>query len=134
VGQTQWAWPRDGRRDTLEGAGIALANQFGEQGLEMLHEHAQWEEDKSVSVEAGLAKMLTMMQTGKFKVMKHLNDWFEEFRLYHRKDGKVVKENDDLLSATRYAIMMLRYAECPKAEHAVNWRRLLIGHHRGADG
>jgi hypothetical protein len=30
--------------------------------------------------------------------------------LYHRKDGKVVKEADDLMSATRYAIMMLRHA------------------------
>src|SRR5215475_2105605 len=24
---------------------------------------------------------------GRFKVFKHLNDWWEEFRLYHRKDG-----------------------------------------------
>ena len=32
-------------------------------------------------------------------------------RLYHRKDGRVMKEGDDLLSATRYAVMMLRYAE-----------------------
>ena len=31
--------------------------------------------------------MLDRMQTGRFKVFKHLNDWFEEFRLYHRKDG-----------------------------------------------
>ena len=46
---------------------------------------------------------------GRFKVFKHLLDWFEEFRLYHRKDGKV-KEGDDLLAATRYGIMMLRYA------------------------
>ena len=36
--------------------------------------------------------------------------WFEEFRLYHRKDGRVVKERDDLMSATRYAVMMLRHA------------------------
>ncbi len=35
---------------------------------------------------------------------------FEEFRLYHRKDGKVVKEGDDLLCATGYALMMLRFA------------------------
>jgi hypothetical protein len=34
------------------------------------------------------------------KVFNTLNDWFEEFRLYHRKDGKVVKEGDDLLAAT----------------------------------
>jgi hypothetical protein len=33
------------------------------------------------------------------------------FRLYHRKDGKVVKELDDLMSATRYALMMIRFAE-----------------------
>jgi hypothetical protein len=43
--------------------------------------------------------------------LKHLNEWFEEFRLYHRKDGRVHKEGDDLMSATRYAVMMLRYAE-----------------------
>jgi len=28
----------------------------------------------------------------------------------HRKDGRVRKEGDDLMSATRYAVMMLRYA------------------------
>ena len=42
-------------------------------------------------------QMLTMMETGKFKVFSSQLDWFEEFRLYHRKDGKVVKEGDDLL-------------------------------------
>jgi hypothetical protein len=55
--------------------------------------------------------MLDRMQTGRLKVFSHLNDWYEEFRLYHRKDGKVVKEHDDLLSATRYALMMLRFAQ-----------------------
>ena len=101
-GKLPWAWPRDGRRETLEGAGVALSKQYAEQGLDMLHEHAQFD-DGSVSVEAGLMEMLTRMQTGRFKVFKHLNDWFEEFRLYHRKDGKVVKEGDDLMAATRYA-------------------------------
>ena len=47
------------------------------------------------------------------KVAKHLEDWFEEFRTYHRKDGKVVKLDDDLMAATRYAVMMLRYATVP---------------------
>jgi hypothetical protein len=54
--------------------------------------------------------ILERMQTGRFKVFDHLHDWFEEFRLYHRKDGKVVKEADDMMDATRYGIMMLRYA------------------------
>src|SRR5215510_468024 len=99
----------DGRRETLEGAGKPLADQYRAQGLEMLHEHAQFE-DGSVSVEAGIADMLIRMEGGRFKVLKHLNEWFEEFRLYHRKDGRVHKEGDDLMSATRYAVMMLRYA------------------------
>ena len=115
--QLPWAWPRDGRRETLEGAGIALAKQYEAQGLDMLAVHAQFT-DKSVSVEAGIADMLIRMETGRFKVFKHLNDWFEEFRLYHRKDGRVHKEGDDLMSATRYALMMLRYSRTnipPKA-------------------
>jgi hypothetical protein len=87
-----WAWPRDGRRENLEGAGIALAKQYGEQGLNMLHEHAQFE-DKSVSVEAGPMAMLTRKQTGRFKVFKHLNDWWEEFGLYHRRDGGLFWRN-----------------------------------------
>jgi hypothetical protein len=65
----------------------------------MLPQHAQFI-DGSVSVEAGLMDMLTRMETGKFRVFSSLLDWFEEFRLFHRKDGKVVKEGDDLLAAS----------------------------------
>jgi phage terminase large subunit-like protein len=110
----RFAWPRDGNRETLEGAGIALSRQYADQGLNMLHEFAHYLEgtgQKSVSVEAGLMDMLQRMESGRFKVFKHLNDWWEEFRLYHRKDGRVHKEGDDLMAATRYAIMMLRFAQ-----------------------
>ena len=116
--ELRWAWPRDGNRETLEGAGIALAEQYRAQGLNMLHEFAHYLEgngQKSVSVEAGLMDMLQRMESGRFKVFKHLNDWWEEFRLYHRKDGQVVKEGDDLMAATRYAVMMLRYASTQKS-------------------
>jgi phage terminase large subunit-like protein len=122
-GNIPWAWPRDGRRETLEGAGKPLADQYSAQGLKMLHEHAQYE-DGTVSVEAGLMDMLTRMEGGRFKVFRHLTDWFEEFRLYHRRDGKVVKERDDLMSATRYAVMMLRYARTTEA--AANFNRRII--------
>ena len=136
-----WSWPRDGRRETLEGAGVALAEQYTAQGLNMLYTHAQFE-DGSVSVEAGLMKMLTMMETGKFKVFSPLLDWFEEFRLYHRKDGKVVKEGDDLLAATRYGVMMLRFAEqiyrkretvhpCPTVATSHGWVRRGCGETAG---
>ena len=83
--------------------------------MDILPIHAQLEpvgrEPGSVSVEAGLFEMLTRMQTGRFKVFRHLNDWFEEFRF----DCTIVfKENDDLMSATRYGIMMLRFAKPEK--------------------
>jgi hypothetical protein len=59
--------------------------------------------------------MLERMETDRFKVFSNLNDWFEEYRLYHRKDGKIVKLRDDLMSATRYGVMMLRHASVQKA-------------------
>jgi hypothetical protein len=71
--------------------------------------------------------MLERMQTGRLKVFSNLDDWFQEFRLYHRKDGKVVKQMDDLLSATRYALMMKRKAKVkplPKQETYNTWAAL----------
>jgi phage terminase large subunit-like protein len=112
-----WSWPRDGRNETLAGAGVALSKQYEDQGLSMLHEHAQFE-DGSVSVEAGLMDMLDRMKTGRLKVFREHEDWWEEFRLYHRKDGKVVKEGDDLMAATRYGLMMLRYARTETAHRS----------------
>ena len=41
-------------------------------------------------------EMLERMQTGRLKVFSHLQDWWQEFRLYHRKDSLIVKERDDL--------------------------------------
>lgn len=103
-----WAWPHDGLQHD-KGSGEQLANQYRDQGLAMLDDRATFE-DGSNGLEAGVTEMLDRMQTGRWKVFAHLNDWFEEFRLYHRKDGLIVKVGDDLLSASRYAMMMRRYA------------------------
>ena len=64
--ELRWSWPRDGNRETLEGAGIALAAQYKEQGLNLLHEFSHYVEgtgQKSVSVEAGLMDMLQRMES-----------------------------------------------------------------------
>lgn len=119
-----WAWPHDGLQHD-KGSGEQLAMQYKRQGLMMLPERATFP-DGTNGVEAGLMEMLDRMQTGRFKVFSHLNDWFEEFRMYHRKDGKIVKEFDDLMSATRYALMMLRYGQTvpqPKREGDANFKR-----------
>lgn len=111
-----WAWPPDGLQ-TEKGSGKALAPQYRAHGLNLLEHWAtnppadgQEEGKGGTSVEAGLMDMLDRMQTGRWKVFDHLNDWFEEFRMYHRKDGKIVKLQDDLMSSSRYGNMMLRHA------------------------
>lgn len=104
-----WAWPHDGANHE-KGGGEPLGKLYQDQGLQMLNERAQFE-DGGNSVEAGLMEMLERMQTGRWKVFSHLTDWFEEFRLYHRKDGKVVKVMDDLMAASRYGMMMKRFAQ-----------------------
>lgn len=113
-GRGKWvpvAWPHDGENDTA--AGENLSQQYRKAGVNMLPTRAAFP-DGTNSVEAGLAMMLDRMRKGQLKVAAHLNDWWEEFRLYHRKDGKVVKKLDDLMSATRYALMMLPRASVAK--------------------
>lgn len=102
------AWPHDGYQHD-KGSGDQLAKLYRDQKLRMLPEHATHPEG-GYGTEAGVMDMLDRMQTGRFKVFAGLNDWFEEYRLYHRDGGKIVKVRDDLLSATRIGLMMLRFA------------------------
>lgn len=111
------AWPHDGLQHD-KGSGEQLASIYKSHGVTMLknkatHPPAQGEEEGTGgnSVEAGLMDMLERMQTGRLKVAEHLEDWFQEFRMYHREKGKIVKLDDDLISATRYAMMMIRFAK-----------------------
>lgn len=103
------AWPHDGLQHD-KGSGEQIAEQYRKQGVEMLPERATFE-DGTNGVEAGVMGMLERMQTGRLKVASHLGQWFDEFTGYHRDKGRIVKERDDILSATRYGIMMLRSAK-----------------------
>lgn len=129
------AWPHDGLQHSKD-SGIQLAEQYRSAGLNMLHERAQYEEtpdggqNSRFSVEAGIMDMLERMKSGRFKVFSHLGDWWTEFRMYHRKDGKIVAKDDDAMSATRYAVMSLRFAQTPPlgarkagaVQRDYNWR------------
>ena len=77
-----------------------------------------------IAADADLLRQIDPGSNSIATVVKHLHDWFEEFRLYHRKDGKVVKEGDDLMAATRYAIMMLRFASTARSYHS--FRRKIV--------
>ena len=119
-----WAWPHDGYQHD-KGSGDELAGQYRSTGMQMLRKHATHESGGN-GVEAGLLEMNERMASGRLKIRSSLKEWWEEFRLYHRKDGKIVKERDDLMAATRYAIMMKRFAEQDRGddvEEYENWKQ-----------
>ena len=46
------------------------------------------------------------MSAGKLKVVRSLGNWLREFRLYQRdSDGRILKQDDHLMDATRYLVM-----------------------------
>lgn len=110
------AWPHDGMNREKVGGRI-LADAYRDHGVAMLTKSARYpkvpgEDEKGGGqpVEPIVDEMLERMQTGRLKVFAHLSEWFEEKRSYHRKDGIIVAKRDDILKATQYAMMMLRYA------------------------
>ena len=112
-GTFPWAYPHDGEAAD-KGTGEALAKQYRRAGLRMLGEHAT-NPDGTNSVEAAVLDMLDRMNDGRWKVFDGPCPlWMEEKRLYHREDGKIIKDFDDLISASRYAMMMLRHARVPR--------------------
>jgi hypothetical protein len=68
--------------------------------------------DADNSVEAGIHACYQRMVSGRLKVFTTLRNWLSEFRIYRRDDnGKVLKENDHCMDATRYLVMTgMRYA------------------------
>jgi phage terminase large subunit-like protein len=116
------AWPHDGLQHD-KGSGVSLADQYAQQGLNVMADRAQFP-DGGNGVEAGVTLMLDRMRTGRLKVFSNCVEWFEEMRMYHRAAKKsdptlseIVKRDDDLLSATRYATMMLRYAQTEPVDY-----------------
>ena len=107
-GNLRWAWPHDGHQHD-KGSGENLSKQYRKFGMNMLGEHATFGEG-GISIEAGLMEMYDRMLTGRWKVFSTCPLWMEEKRMYHRDEGKIIKIDDDLISASRYATMMLRHA------------------------
>jgi phage terminase large subunit-like protein len=114
-GKLPVAWPHDGYQHDKK-SGEQTKDIYRKEGLKMVPEHAQFPDERKNGVEDAIAETLNRMQTGRLKVAKHLHDWWEEFRMYHRKEGKPVPEREDLMKATHYGLMMLRYARAEEKE------------------
>ena len=110
-------WPHDALQHDPK-SGATIAKQYADMGLNMHHSHAthtpevgKIEGTGGFGFEAGISELANRMSSGRLKVAQHLNLWFEEFRQFHREGGKVVKVDDDLMSATRVGVMMIRHAK-----------------------
>lgn len=81
--------PKDGSR---------LSDEYRDLGLNLV--------DADNAVEAGIFACYQRMAAGRLRVFRTCRSWTAEFRIYRRDDkGKVVKERDHLMDATRYLIM-----------------------------
>ena len=121
----QWipcAWPHDGMNKDKGQAGPPLFKQYRAHGASMLKRSSRYDDDTGGTqpVEPIIIEILERMKTGRFRVFKTQNKWFEEKRRYHRKDGKIVSAFDDLMAATRVAMMDLRKARVYMPSSVIN--------------
>ena len=57
------------------------------------------------TVEAGIMAVLSRLSTGRLKIFSTLQNTISEYGGYHRKDGKIVKEDDHLMDCLRYLVV-----------------------------
>jgi phage terminase large subunit-like protein len=108
--QVPVAWPHDGN---VAREGEALKDLYKAHGLLMLPEHATHAGTGGHWTQPGIDALDERMQQRKLLVLDRPENekWFEEYRAYHYKDGKIVKDFDDLMSATRIGYIMRRKAK-----------------------
>lgn len=80
------------------------------------------------SVEFGVNWMHSQMDNGNFKVFSTCTKFLQEMKLYHRKDGKIIDRSDDMISATRYASLMMDRHGAPGCtmNHSYRWSGPLV--------
>ena len=113
------AWPHDGL-NTEKGTGNQIRQEYENAGMNMLPWRAtnppdpsqgQKEGEGGNSREKSLLDLFNRFENGKIKVFSTCTNLREEIRMHHRdENGKIVDLMNDLISAMRYAHMMLRHA------------------------
>lgn len=112
------AWPHDGS-NREKSSGVRLKDVYIKHNVRMLGLSARYKKDKGGAqpIEPIILDIQERCRNGGFKVFSTCTEFFQEYRNYHRKDGKVVARMDDVLKATFYALMMKRYAMSAGARH-----------------
>lgn len=80
--------------------GRRLIDQYNKQALNLVFAEN--------AVEAGLQEVYQRLSTGRLKIFSTLQNTLSEYRIYRRDDkGRIVKQNDHLMDALRYLVMMM---------------------------
>jgi phage terminase large subunit-like protein len=117
-------WPHDGNKKLGEGAATRV--QYADAGVTMFRTHftnppneadGKKEGAGGISILPGITEMSSRMNLGKFKVFSTVTDFFEEYREYHMKDGNIIDEGDDFMSACRYGVMSIRHSVLITKKH-----------------
>jgi len=88
--------PLEARR--VEELRRALLDLYRELGLDL--------DTANHAVDTGLYAVWVLLSAGRLKVMRSLQAWLREYRMYRRDEtGKIVKQDDHLMDATRYLVM-----------------------------
>ncbi len=107
------AWPHDGMK-TEPGSGVRLHVQYRKHGVRMMRDTARYDDDigGAQGSERFVGDIEERIRTGRFKVFPHQDEFFEEYRNYHRDEKqKIVSFKDDIISALKYAMIELRHAK-----------------------
>jgi len=114
-------WPHDGNKTLGEGGATKI--QYETHGLNMFcnddnpdkshftnpPEEGKKEGTGGIQIMPGITEISNRISDGRFKVFSTLTEWFNEYRNYHQKDGKIVDKNDDLMAMTRYGVQSIRH-------------------------
>ena len=105
-------FPHDAFKHDTAGSGKQFIKLFESQGIKAVpttfsNPPAADGKPGGNSVEVGLHWMLTKMQEGKLKVFSTCRRWLQEKATYHRKGGKIIALDDDMISASRYALLCI---------------------------
>ena len=102
-----------------------VADKLLERGCNMIYEAVK-DSDAVASVTA--RDIQDRMRTGRFKVAKHLKNWWDEMEAYPTVDGRVPRGTHPLMDCTRHAVSMLSYAkrQAPKKRKNKNYPEVAI--------
>ena len=118
------AWPHDGHKTSditkTKADGFEVKDIYRNHGLNMLGISARYATDTGGSQpqEPIIELLEERMKTGRFRVTENCHEFFDEYRSFHRKDGKIINRREDVIKAVLYAMMMLRYAH-PEPTHRI---------------